>query len=682
MEDPTYHVVPLISEGRKTFGRQAVELGRTDGSPQQHPPDSNLAAAIVSRTHADQHTFWGQYLMVVGFFPSNTIDQTLKDLHYTVARIGIDVDSRTNHPSYHNSLIVDDEWVQTNYTSNHWAIPRNQYDGKSGGHLIKLERPALFGNFLLVTAFDGTIVPFTYMIRSAEHTTRTYLFMAIPAHVPMRTIQLPDRYPPILAVRSLPIEKDRHALTNGGLATLHIVLDDVIPGQYVIVPVLQYQEVVVSTQNNSRAYTHPDQDDVTRALPAQRRTFAKDCIWEVILMLPNQDSSGRSLEDRTRECQQKVFEKLAKGRTKGHPELDPPFLAHAGGFLFEYMQSAECFLASPRGPVGIFTPACLRVYSIPKDIRARDALNILAQDPRNAAVITSSRAALVVPPVPSCDRENHWRLFILGDCRATLHLDPLDHHMATHFPDDYKPWTENGTIEGLEMYNKLRGMYDRYYSTRTPQVPSGKAITAAPTTAAPAPLSAWNTLPTVPTAMSMAMEQDFPPLPVTVVTSVSSASPPTCDLTRVDQEAQLKHYVQSLFAKELDKVRQETTRALEHVNAKTDTAIASMERKIIIQERNQATSALQHRVDPINRAYESIVSLQRQLQGLQRDRNKTAKSNDLDTAEDLADMDAQIVQERDDIKKAKDRLRQRHAALVQDAQAQQVELDDLVDLDF
>ena len=261
----------------------------------------------------------------------------------------------------------------------------------------------------------------------------------------------------------------------------------------------------------------------------------------------------------------------------------------------------------------------------------------------------------------------------------------MDSHMAIYFPDDYKPWMEKGTLAGLDTYSMLRSMYDHYYNTRTNPAPSGCAIPAVTTSTAEttrAPLSAaWST-PPVPTVRSTAMDEDFPPLPGTIVTSVSAATTATGDLTRVDQEAQLKHYFQSIFAVELDKMRTETTRALEHINAKTDTAIASMETKIINQERNQSTSALQQRVDPINRANESIVALQRQLHGLQRERNKTAKSNDPDTAEDLADMDAQIALELDAIKKAKDRLRQCHAALVHDARTHQVELEELVALDF
>jgi DNA repair exonuclease SbcCD ATPase subunit len=130
-------------------------------------------------------------------------------------------------------------------------------------------------------------------------------------------------------------------------------------------------------------------------------------------------------------------------------------------------------------------------------------------------------------------------------------------------------------------------------------------------------------------------------------------------------------------------VRQDNARALEYINAKTDTALASMEKKIANQEWNMSASALQNRVDPINRSYESIVSLERNLTETQRERNKSAKLNNPDT-EDLASLDSLIERDKEAIKKAKDKLRKRLDALVHDAQTQQVELDDLVEpeLDF
>jgi hypothetical protein len=70
-----------------------------------------------------------------------------------------------------------------------------------------------------------------------------------------------------------------------------------------------------------------------------------------------------------------------------------------------------------------------------------------------------------------------------------------------------------------------------------------------------------------------------------------------------------------------------------------------------------------------------------QLQSLLRERKKLAKSPSPDQ-EDLADLDAQIVVAQDDIAKARIKLGQRHTALVNDAQRYNVELPDLVELDF
>ena len=322
--DPMYHEVTEITAGRRLNGRHTVHFGRVDGSPTKHPPDSDLAHEIRSRTLADQFTFWGRHLLVTGFSPSNTVEQTLKDVHYTVGRIGIDVDSRDNHIPYSNSLLVDEEWVRENYVSNHWAVIRNNRDGQPGANLVRLEKPALFGTFLMTTAFDGTIAPLSYLVKSIQG-PKTYLFTAIPAHVPMEAIQLADRYPPTLAVRSLPFAKDRQALTYGAFDTLHIVLTRVIPEQFVIIPVLQHQQIAVRSKKRRQylPFIHPDLDEESRALAADSQTFAKDCIWEVILVLPERVESGIPLEDRVRECQKAVFTELATAR-KGHHALTPP----------------------------------------------------------------------------------------------------------------------------------------------------------------------------------------------------------------------------------------------------------------------------------------------------------------------------------------------------------------------
>jgi hypothetical protein len=70
-----------------------------------------------------------------------------------------------------------------------------------------------------------------------------------------------------------------------------------------------------------------------------------------------------------------------------------------------------------------------------------------------------------------------------------------------------------------------------------------------------------------------------------------------------------------------------------------------------------------------------------QLQSLLRELKTLAKSPSPDQ-EDLADLDAQIGLAQDDIAKARTKLCQRHTALVNDAQRYNVELPDLVELDF
>ena len=141
-------------------------------------------------------------------------------------------------------------------------------------------------------------------------------------------------------------------------------MSEVLQGQFALIPVHQYQQVVISSKKRQyfKHYAHPDLDEETRALPDEDKFYAKDCLWEAILMLPDTNMDGITLDDRTQEYHKKVFEELAKYRTGSH-ELTPPFLANAAGFQFEYVNSAERFLASPRGQINITVPSGSRIFS-------------------------------------------------------------------------------------------------------------------------------------------------------------------------------------------------------------------------------------------------------------------------------------------------------------------------------
>jgi hypothetical protein len=186
------------------------------------------------------------------------------------------------------------------------------------------------------------------------------MFTAILADIPMKTLSLVDDYRPILAVRSIPWATDRNTLTNACFATLHTVLTGVIPGQFVILPQYHYHAVVVNRRKGHEHYSHPDLNDTTRS---QKAVFIKECIWEVLLLLPEETMEG-TIEERTLDCQKRVFTVLAKARNDT-TALSPPFLAYSGGFQFEYMSSAQDFLASPRGPPGTLIPSGVRFYNVP-----------------------------------------------------------------------------------------------------------------------------------------------------------------------------------------------------------------------------------------------------------------------------------------------------------------------------
>jgi hypothetical protein len=351
--DPTYNSVITVTQGWQDTSDHTVTL-RTDGSSLGHPQDSGLDHEIRTRTLADTFTFWGQYMSITGFYPTSAIETTLRELLTAVGKIG------WSEGRISNGLLLDEDWVRENYVSNHWAVYRGSDPNKPSCYIIKLLQPALFGTFFMSTPLAGTIVPITSMVTGFAIRTRTYLFTAIPAHVPLKTFHLVEEYKPILAVRSTPIERDLNTLTNAYYATLHIILSSVLPGQFVLFPHCHYQQVIISKNRGRVHFVHPDQNELTRSLKPQTR---RDLIWEVLLILPDGYMEGTA-DDRTLECQQIVFRELAKARNDAHA-LNPPFLAHAGGFTYEYMTSAMDFLASPRGPEGLIVPTGIRIYNIP-----------------------------------------------------------------------------------------------------------------------------------------------------------------------------------------------------------------------------------------------------------------------------------------------------------------------------
>jgi hypothetical protein len=152
-------------------------------------------------------------------------------------------------------------------------------------------------------------------------------------------------------------------------------------------------------------------------------------------------------------------------------------------------------------------------------------------------------------------------------------------------------------------------------------------------------------------------------------------------LVTMENRLSLQERINSLLDKKLEGMRQETARALEQITAKTDSALVTMENRLSLQERTMMASAIQTRVDPINRSYEALVALHRHLTSLLKERKKLARSSSPDLKE-LSDLDEQIGLEQDNIAKAKHKLCQRHAALVGDAQRLNIPLHDLVELDF
>ena len=478
--------------------------------------------------------------------------------------------------------------------------------------------------------------------------------------------------PPVLATRGLPSQKDRNALTNAALATLHNILR-LLPGQYAVLPVSHYQLVSVRSSRHRRSviyyFVHPEQDERSREKAGQK--WVNDQLWEVIFIGTPQDRMDGTVHERADEAKKAIFTELAKVR-RGQHVLDPPFLAYFGGFMFEYMHSAADFQGSPRGAPGYSFPAAICIFNIPPNLLALDACNILASDPRNAEVLRLLRNGITVPPVPASRVHNCWRLYLLGDfdhlapLTQHFHLEPLDQYLLHNHGLDTSMTMEHCPIQGLQMYTQLRQMYENYYCAKDVHDPTPVLATddsqgstrvqhTTPHTAVPANSSrgeAWQT-PAPQTDIIVPSAQDFPPLSATTaLTRASETRHTTEDGTLVSFKANIENYIHSILEKSLEGVRKEHEAAMDKHQQKTDAVLASMEQKLTQQQQLQIASDLQSRVDPINRTFESLRARQLSLYNMKRDLRKIGPLLTQQQQEEHDELSLQIKTEQDEITKA------------------------------
>ena len=85
-----------------------VNYGRTDGSADGHSPHSELFDDIRPKILADRYTVWSKFLIVTGFYPSDSIVETLQDLRFTFSRIGMPSDNPDHVLDCSNRPVVDE----------------------------------------------------------------------------------------------------------------------------------------------------------------------------------------------------------------------------------------------------------------------------------------------------------------------------------------------------------------------------------------------------------------------------------------------------------------------------------------------------------------------------------------------------------------------------------------------
>ena len=176
--DPTFRTYITPTKGSIKYAHDLTLWSRVDGSPARHPlpnADSNIAAKIKEAGQIDSTTYWTSFVIICGFYPAKTLQDTLTELRRTLRVWG----PRIN---INESLVT--EW----YYNQHWAVRRDS-DVISDpldtietpmSFIVPLEAPALVATCSQATLHSGESQAAFMVTESHLKLNRIYNIYAIP----------------------------------------------------------------------------------------------------------------------------------------------------------------------------------------------------------------------------------------------------------------------------------------------------------------------------------------------------------------------------------------------------------------------------------------------------------------------------------------------------------------------
>ena len=439
----TYRPVSSAEQkvGRDTQNliRRASERGIIIPEPEVASNSSKIADEC---TQTDKLFRWTQYMFVTGLYPKKCATETCTILQNALDRVG-EPDETSNFSS---GLKLDEDFAKEMHRTREWKVKRHQ--GTKDivtGHIIKLKAREQFGTFHADSYGGGKIHPATFRVYIGQN--KSLFFQCIPEPVHLDRIQQPAKYPALCALRAIPVNKDRHALTTAALFAVECALyDNFPPGSFTINPITMFHKVtkVDDISNTARSSEKVKEGNVP------------ELIWEVLFLKIEEGVVDGNKSKLYQEAREKAF----KGYRLRQPTIG---VAHSTiiqimGFRFEMLDSIEMCIQHPERPTTFIAPTCTIISNVPAAILAEDVIRVIAIDEKNHPVINAILNAVTLPPVQA-KKVLPWRVLIQWESV------PLDIAPEALFAITDNPSILKSKIPGYETYFQLQSEFCSEYAS-------------------------------------------------------------------------------------------------------------------------------------------------------------------------------------------------------------------------
>ena len=433
----SYKAVPIATQNIGYATQQSIREAANRGISLSDT-DPTTASIIEECTEIDRMLKWTQYLIVIGFSPVTSPNETLQMLQSAIDHIGDPEDGS----EYKSGLVADQDYTFNMHVRRDWKVQRHVgTKNLQTGHIIKLTKRATFGTFYACTSQDGNIFPaITRMrVQQGQRGPRSLYFQCLPEPIHLDRLQNPIKYPPLCALRGIPMNKDKHALTAAAMfaAELHL-LEHLPAGSFTIIPACMYH--ILHPQPSPHKPKTPQSED---------RDNSPELLFEVIFLKTEDQISLGTNSDRFQKSRERIF-----ATPKESSLSDPSHILITAGFKFEILASLNACMQHPARSLAYTASLCSTIHDIPEAMFARDILRALASDWRNHNAIHAIASAIVIPPVQRARSNLPWRLLLLWEGPAVdIELDRITQlHQLT-------PRIYTTVIPGYEQYFRLQSHY-------------------------------------------------------------------------------------------------------------------------------------------------------------------------------------------------------------------------------